>query len=1036
MNRLRTAKASRRFYRPYYRLITVAVVITVAVITGSLMVGESVRATLVGRVHERLGNVESVLFGRHTFFGSELAAAPAFEGKAEAALLSNGFVSDAGRLLPVQVWGVDGREIPAGGIRINRALKAEISLADGEDLVLRLPAAGLVPQGSLFVTGAYTTEARLTLHGAVEAADGGNINLKNEQTIPYNIFINREELAAILGVEGKANLLLSDKRIAPEELSNAWLPAMGGIRIHARDDFSEITSDHVFIRDEAVQALCRSNPGANRLFSYLANSIRSAAGSIPYSFVTAMDAYKGKKLAGNEIILSDYSARRLNAGLGDSICLTFYYAADNLKTLHVDTLWGRVGDIVPIAELLADSGLSARFPGLSGVERCSEWDSDLPIDMGLITAADESYWSLYRTTPKAILPYSAVRRSWSNAYGSATAMRFSAPPQVDSLLPAMFGLALTYPREAGLEAACGGVDFASLFLSLGFFIILSALLLLLTPLSEMLYRRRDEIALLSSLGYTRRRIVRSIYCESLPAILAASIAGIVAGVLYTWAILLLLGSLWKGATHTGGFILFPGLTTIAAGWAAGAAASLLAIYLYLRRMLSGYRAKTAQRTARSPRRSLCLALAGALLCIAAFTAGVWSQSVAFFIPVGILFLATAAFAGDSLMRLRGSPAAPFGESKWLWGSLLAGRKRVRLAFFTLATGVFLVFAVRFNAAGFSDSAQRASGTGGYTLWCETNVPVYHNLSTPDGKGKLALTALPPDTEVLQLSRYRVDDAGCLNLNRVSQPSVLGVDVEALRQSRFGVLRTANAAGGDIYAALQEPVGDGVYPVLVDETVLTWSLMRKLGDTIRYTAGNRSVSLLLAATLDNTVFQGNLLMDKRLFSEIWSETAGSEIILFKTADSAASGVKRLVEQALHEYGVRVSTTAGRLQEFNSVMDTYLTIFLTLGGLGLLLGIVGFAIVLRKDLLSRKEQVRLCRSLGFPNRRIARLLIAENLIVPLYAIGTGMAGALAGVSAGVARVSAGVASTAVTLALLLTIGLVVFVRKTVYSCLSEN
>jgi putative ABC transport system permease protein len=1091
MKRIHITRESRHFYRPYYRMTALAVMITVAVVTGSLMTGESVRSTLVRRVYERLGDAESILFGRYTFFHGKLAGEAIFEGKAGAVLLSNGFVRDAGRLLPVQVWGMDDKAIPQGGIFVNRALEKALSISDGEDLVLRLPATGPTPSGSLFVTGNYTTEARLTLRGIVETNDGGNINLKNEQIIPYNIFINRTELASILDVEGKANLLLSNKKITYDELNSVWTPDLAGIRIREQEDFTELTSDRVFIRQEAVQTLCRDNPGVNRLFSYLTNNICSATGCIPYSFVTAMDNYKGRELEDDEIILSDYSARRLNAELNDSLCLTYYYTTGNLKILHVDTLWGRVADIVPLSELVADSGLSADFPGLSGVERCTEWDSDLPIDMSLITAEDEDYWSLYRSTPKAILPYKAVGHKWSNAYGSATALRFTSPPDMKGLDAAMFGLQLIYPREAGLDAARRGVDFASLFLSLGFFIILSALLLLLVPLSEMIHRRRDEIALLVALGYTRQRITGIFRSESLPVILSASIAGIVAGILYTGMTLILLESLWKGATHTDGFILFPRLTTIVTGWIAGTAVPFIAVPLGIRRilknmytppasgegrkkvpfiaLLSGSRQRIYHNQHATPtdatptdatgrknaagenqNRSLYLTWVGAFLCLIVLTAGIRYRSAAFFTATGLLLILTAAYAGNYLIRSRGAPNVPLSERKWAWSSLLAGRKRVGLSFFTLATGVFLVFAVGLNRKSFSNSSQLLSATGGYTLWCETTVPVYYNLSTQEGRDKLALSELPAGTEILQLSRYDADDAGCLNLNRVSQPSVLGVDMQAIRNSGFRLLQCLpyTAADGDPFAALRETVpaagdhsretaaGGHVYPVMVDENVLTWSLMRKTGDTVHYDTGDRTVSLLLAGTLDNTVFQGHLLMDIHLFSEIWSEAAGSEIILFKTGENEIAGVKKLVEQALNEYGVRVSTTTERLQEFNSVTDTYLTIFLTLGGLGLLLGIAGFIIVLRKDLASRKEQIRLCRALGFSTRRIARLLIAENLIVPLYAIVVGSIGALAGVSAGIARISAGTALLAVTLALFLIICVVVFIRKSVYTCLSEN
>jgi putative ABC transport system permease protein len=754
-----------------------------------------------------------------------------------------------------------------------------------------------------------------------------------------------------------------------------------------------------------------------------------------------MDHYKGIALGEDEMILSDYSARRLKAGLNDRICLTYYYTTDNLKTLSVDTLWGRVAGIVPLSELAADGRLSADFPGLSDAARCTEWDSDLPIDMSLITTEDEDYWSLYRSTPKAILPYKAVARRWSAAYGSATALRFASPPDTSGLDATVFGLQLIEPREAGLEAARRGVDFASLFLSLGFFIILSALLLLFVPLSEMIYRRRDEIALLVALGYTRKRIIRILWLESWPVILGASIAGIVAGILYTQLILILLGSLWKGATHTDGFLLFPDWATIVAGWIVGTVVALVTVPLGIWHILKTSEMKTPHCRPRDAsdttwNRSLRFAWTGASLCLIVLTAGVRYRSVALFMAMGLLLMCTAAFVGDYLILSRGAPNVPLSEGKWVWSSLLANRKRIWLSFFALATGVFLVFSVGLNRKSFSNGSQLISGTGGYTLWCETTVPIYHNLSTPEGRSKSALNGLPAGTEILQLSRYGADDAGCLNLHRISQPSVLGVDMQAIRNGSFRLLQSLRFAEGDIFTALQETTADGVYPVLIDETVLTWSLMRKLGDTIHYDIGGRTVSLLLAGALDNTVFQGHLLMDIRLFSKIWSETAGSEIILFKTGENEIAGVKRLIEQALHEYGVRVSATAGRLREFNSVTDTYLTIFLTLGGLGLLLGIAGFIIVLRKDLASRKEQIKLCRALGFSTLRIARLLIAENRMVPLYAIAAGSAGALAGVSVGVAGISTGIALPAFILALLLIICVVVFIRKSVYKCLSEN
>ena len=61
-----------RYFARYYRLVAMAVVITVAVIVGSLVVGDSVRMTLVRRVTERLGNTETIIFSRSSFISDSI----------------------------------------------------------------------------------------------------------------------------------------------------------------------------------------------------------------------------------------------------------------------------------------------------------------------------------------------------------------------------------------------------------------------------------------------------------------------------------------------------------------------------------------------------------------------------------------------------------------------------------------------------------------------------------------------------------------------------------------------------------------------------------------------------------------------------------------------------------------------------------------------------------------------------------------------------------------------------------------------------
>ncbi|MDR0973756.1 MAG: ABC transporter permease, partial [Prevotellaceae bacterium] len=886
------------YYARYYKLVATAVLITVAVITGSLAVGDSVRATLIKRVTERLGDTETIIFSRHSFIDEQLGERLSSVSNAtvRGMLLTNGFVSQNGKLIPVFVWGTDEYSIPEGSTKLNDALMQELGQPTLDALVLRLPATGLIPSGSLFVTDTYTTSMRLSYAGVVPVAEGGNISMKNEQQLPLNIFVNRKELAEVMKTSGKINLLLSDKPITTEQLQSAWNVRMSGLSVAQRDSFTEITSDRVFLQNEVVRTLYSDNHSPNRLFSYLANTIKYDNKAIPYSFVTALDRYQGEPLQSDEIILSDYTAMRLRAKVGDNVRMS-YFVSEDLKTLKTDSLLLRVKLVVPLSELRADTTLSADFPGLSDVKRCTEWDSDLPIDMSLITDEDERYWERYRSTPKALVAYAAVSADWSNAYGSATALRVAnLTPNLSGLQPEMFGIIeIDSPREFGLFAAKHGVDFSGLFLALGCFIIFSALLLMSIPLSEMLYQRRHEITLLKAIGYTRQRIAKMLWREAAPIVLVSSIGGVITGLLYTAIIMWLLGNLWQGATHTDGFSLSPNLITPVIGLVIGIGLSLLMLRSAIHRNLKERpQPLIAHQTTKKQR---IIAIISTVLTL--FLIGVnlfFLRSVTLFVAVGVLLLATATFWGDYIVCRNGTSAiCRFRPNKLVWNTLFAGRKQNLRSFLSLAIGVFIVFSVGLNRQGFADSMQLRTGTGGYSLWCESTVPIYHNMATPDGREKLSLTDLS-DAEIVQCLRYSADEASCLNLNKVTTPTILGIDMNALSASDFQVTKHIfSDTREDFFRQMQQKQG-AVYPALVDETVLMWSLGKTLGDTLYYESDHgQRIAVRLVGLLANSVFQGNILIDRRLFGEIWPETTGSEVFLLKLKESEQTEAKALLEQ---------------------------------------------------------------------------------------------------------------------------------------------
>jgi putative ABC transport system permease protein len=968
-------------YRRHYRLIAIAVCVATAVVVGSLMVGHSVRQTLLQRVDERLGKTETVVVCRQSFLSSEVLNSPLWEKAPQGMLLMNGFVSVEGRLIPVVVWGVDSAQVKRGQASVNTTLAEEMGAT--KELTLRLPHRGLVPSGSLFVSDEYTTSLRLECASIRSAEDGGNLSLKNEQVLPMNIFVCRNELVEAMGMEDDVvNILLSDVPIDETQWAQVWEPQFSGVKVTDRGDTFELTTSRLFLEDAVVEALLARHPDGNPLCSYLANSIATAKTDIPYSFVTAVKEQEGNTLQDDEMLLSDYAARRLDVKVGDEVDVS-YYVSHDLKHLQTDSVKLRVAGIVPISRWVADSTLSAQFPGMTGVQRCSDWNSDLPLDMSRIQDEDERYWEMYRSVPKALLPYRLMSERWKNAYGTTTAIRFHEKPDLSVLQPGMFGIQLLSPRQAGLAAASKSIDFSSLFLALGFFIILSAILLMVNPLSEMYEERKSEFHLLQALGFKQSRIQRMLFREAMPVVVGASLIGVLVGLAYTSLILWLLGTVWSGVTGTNGFHLYINWTL------ALAFALVLALALIVPLLLLRGEGKKHPDGHSSPRGGWEGAFLFSLFTLLLIISNLlWFHSLLCFVVIGLLLLIVGALWGECYLQRKGNPRKNgFSLQQQTLGPILFFNKQALYSYFALSAGVFIVLCVGLNRQSFSDASRIRQMTGGYDLWCQSSVPIYHDMNTQEGRKKLGLTDLPDDVEVLQTLLYEADDASCLNLNRVEMPSVLGIPTSS-------------------------PFISNENGLCIDEESLLWSMGKQVGDTINYKDGQGNATpLVIAESLPTSIFQGYALMNRERFLEIWPENRGTTLFLVKTKDDEREQVAQVLSQALNEYGVRVMTTGQRMAQFGELVNTYLSIFLTLGGIGMLIGIFSFIIVVRKNLLQRMNDLQLYQALGYSRERLESQLYHENIIVPLFAIGVGAVAAVISVIDRLSNASLSVWATAI-------------------------
>jgi len=921
--------------------------------------------------------------------------------EAQGYLLMDGFVSVGEKLLPVYVWGTDADSLSTGEVMINEPLRAKL---DGtEDIVLHLPSHNLVPSGSLFVTKSYATQLRVHVAGVKSIKEGGNLLLKNEQTLPLNVFVSRQELAEKMELEGKINLVLSEDIISEEQLAESWMPELSGI--HLTD--SSLTSDGIFIPNDIVEK-CKGG----LYFSYLVNDLANGNDTIPYSFVTAVNKWQGEPLDGQDMILSDYAAKRLHVSEGDSVDMSYFIAKD-LKNLETHEQTFRVKHIVPLADFMRDSLLIVEFPGLSHVEKCTDWDSDLPIKMERVKKEDEDFWYAYRQTPKAIVSYEAIRSDWSNAFGSATALCFTSLPDI-KLTPHDAGMQIIRPRIQGIKGATGGVDFASLFLSLGFFIILSAILLMKNPLVEMFTQRRGEITLYRQMGFADTMIFRNLYREAFTTMLCTSTFGVLAGLLYSALTLWLLGNVWSGATHTEGFALHIRPLTVIVGWAIGLLICAIVLWWVVRTMLRQRQDEHIEPTQKR-NRNVYLFVGLLILTVVLIAVNfIFLHNMMLFIACGLLWILTWGIFLRVIIRSRAETDTPtVSRTQMMWQSIRASLKQHLLAYWALALGVFTVFAVGLNRPDFSQATET---TGGYQYYVDSRVPIQYDLNNSAVHQKLSLESLPDSTQFLGFLRHTQDEASCLNLNQVSTPTVLGVDLKYMEP--FGLPQ---------HFSHLSPLTSYIY---IDEESLIWSLKKSVGDTLYYQNDRaETVPVVIAGTYPTGIFHGNAIMSAEDFRRLWPKESGVEVLLMKSSrpDEAAE----ILSTAMNEYGLNVQTVGERIQMFFEVTETYLLIFLTLGGLGLLLGIFSLMIIVRKNLTAQTATIQQYRAIGFGDRLIQSLLLRENLLVPLYAVAVGATGSVISINANIGGAGATTllfaALTLAVLAAALIVGIRIIVKQ---------
>jgi hypothetical protein len=195
-----------------------------------------------------------------------------------------------------------------------------------------------------------------------------------------------------------------------------------------------------------------------------------------------------------------------------------------------------------------------------------------------------------------------------------------------------------------------------------------------------------------------------------------------------------------------------------------------------------------------------------------------------------------------------------------------------------------------------------------------------------------------------------------------------------------------------------PDGVPLVPVVLDYNTATYSLhlWGGIGQTYDITTDDgRPIRLQVVGLLAGSIFQGDLLVSEAAFVRCFPEIGGYRFFLVQCPPEQTAAVGQALERTLGDFGLVVETTGARLANLLAVQNTYLSTFQSLGGLGLLLGTFGLAMVQLRNVLERRGELALMRAAGFRRRWLARLVMLENAALLVAGLAGGVVAALVAV-----------------------------------------
>ncbi|MCE2810401.1 MAG: hypothetical protein LW850_08360, partial [Planctomycetaceae bacterium] len=609
------------------------------------------------------------------------------------------------------------------------------------------------------------------------------------------------------------------------------------------------------------------------------------------------------------VVINQWMAKELGAKEGDLLKID-YFLPETVEGTEVEkSFQATVLAIAPLSEpeqpyrrksparfsqaptVFNDPAWTPVVPGITDQESISSWETPFALTRK-IEKQDDEYWNSHRLTPKLFISDVRARELFGSRFGSQTSIRFDGLSEPMRQATGQELLAIARKnlstlgwrelplREQQLKAASGTTPFDALFLSLSFFVIAAALILVALLFRLTIEKRAEHWGLLMASGWTRSK-VRRLLC---------------------W---------WVGAISVSFLDFYVRPMSLWIGWLSGLLVSLLTTWFVTRqlkrasvaRLLKG-RMDDEAPSLKAHRWIQVMAVSCGLLGLVILLAGQWLQGqiqAGAFVGSGMLWMIAMVLWLYSGMTNK-SPKVQDSQvdlSSLARSNALRAPLRSILTVALMAMASFLILAMSL----FQSQPDRR-GTGGFAWVGKSSQSIHVNIADPKEQrqtlGEKASGLV--DAKIISVRVRGGDDASCNNLFQASEPRVMGIGA-AIKEIDRGADGKSELAwfGTDIKQSPWERIEasamgttESPLPVILDQNTALWALHLGgyVGERFSYQFGDKTVYFQTVGVLQNTIFQGSLWIGEANFQKIFPDIGGYREFLVKPPEGAS---KDQVEQ---------------------------------------------------------------------------------------------------------------------------------------------